>query len=756
MNRFREKGFSIFSRLLIAFLGIVMLMSGVLTAVFYVYSRKSLEKQTQERVLQQFEAISYHFRYELRDALVKDLLLLASNPILDEFISAPPSGRKAATRAVERLFLTSLKFSRSYERIAFISATGKEAVKVDWSGRIRTYRQVGSRPLFARIKSGQAGSIDIEGPFTDQFGNVVFSTGIHKISTELGTFKGVVVIDYNLKDFHDYLDRITMSGKNPVWLFTPDGALLKQPNDKNAFFDPRLHVANGFFKSPQIARADGGMVVYEDLYINPDRPLLRLVVSIPSSLLLRDMKSVLRFFLIVSALSLLVVSAAAYFLAGYLSRPIVGLARAASAFAKGDNSRRIAAETNDEVRLLIDSFKRMTEDLEKTTVSRDYVDNIINNMMDTLIVASRDGKIMRANAAACVLLGYDEKELIGRPIETIIAEKPENAPDLGDFFTQHSIFSGELFYQSKDGGRLPMLFSSSVMYDGRHNVLGIVCVAQDISERKRTEAQIKSYSEELQVINEELKNFVYIVSHDLRSPLVNIKGFSEELILGIREIGPLLEKYLDGFEDEERRKFSEILKKDIPEALTFIGSSVNRMDNLINAVLKLSRVGRRKLNPEPVSAQDLVRTVLHSLAHQIESHQISVKLHDLPDVVADRTALEQIFGNLIDNAVKYRDPARAGEITISGERTRDEALFLVRDNGRGMAKEDIPKAFELFRRVGQQDVPGEGMGLAYVKTLVRLHGGRIWCDSEPGVGTLFTFTLHQPEDSAGAFPQQET
>lgn len=307
--------------------------------------------------------------------------------------------------------------------------------------------------------------------------------------------------------------------------------------------------------------------------------------------------------------------------------------------------------------------------------------------------------------------------------------------------------------RAKDGRKVPVLFSASVMYDTAAAVLGIVCVAQDITERKRAEARLTSYSEDLAEINEELKNFAYIVSHNLRAPLVNIKGFSDELLYGINEIGPALDKYLAGFDEGARKKFGAILGKDIPEALRFIGSSVNRMDNLISAILKLSRAGRRKLNPEPLRMNELVRGLLNTLAHQIESRSIAVTTGELPDLVADRTAVEQIFGNLLDNAVKYLEPGRPGMIAISADRGDGEAMFHVADNGRGMAKEDIPRSFEIFRRMGKQDVPGEGMGLAYVKTLVRLLGGRIWCESEPGAGATFSFSLPLIAEGDGGQPQ---
>jgi signal transduction histidine kinase len=116
-------------------------------------------------------------------------------------------------------------------------------------------------------------------------------------------------------------------------------------------------------------------------------------------------------------------------------------------------------------------------------------------------------------------------------------------------------------------------------------------------------------------------------------------------------------------------------------------------------------------------------------------------VNELPAVLADRTAMGQIMGNLLDNAVKYLEPERDGFLEIRGERTATDTVITVRDNGRGMTPQDIPRVFELFRRAGKQDVPGEGMGLTCVKTLVRRHEGRIWCDSELGKGSTFTFTI---------------
>jgi signal transduction histidine kinase len=240
------------------------------------------------------------------------------------------------------------------------------------------------------------------------------------------------------------------------------------------------------------------------------------------------------------------------------------------------------------------------------------------------------------------------------------------------------------------------------------------------------EQRVAERTAELEQANEEVKQFAYIVSHDLRAPLTNLKGFSEELCYALEVIGSAMDTALPHLDEKQRQAVTTALQKDVPEALGFIDSSVTRMDHFINALLKLSRLGRRELDLKPIDMNALAQETLKTLAHQIEERQVSVTVGPLPEVVADRTSMAQIMGNLIE---------------VAAERDHEKTTLHVRDNGRGIAEEDMPKVFAPFRRAGKQDVPGEGMGLAYVQTLVRRHGGRIWCESEQGVGTTFTFTV---------------
>jgi PAS domain S-box-containing protein len=359
------------------------------------------------------------------------------------------------------------------------------------------------------------------------------------------------------------------------------------------------------------------------------------------------------------------------------------------------------------------------------------------------------GVITYANNRFGEIWGYSVDEIMGRHVFDFLDE--DNRKTLKEHLAkrkQGEADSYEITWTRKDGGKVPTILSPTPNFDADGRYKGSYGFITDITERKRMEERLQRYAAELERSNEEVKNFAYIVSHDLRVPLVNLKGYSTELQSALEVIGPNMETALPHLEEEKRSAVAMALHEDVPEALEFITTSVSRMDSFINSVLQLSRLGRRELKPEPLDMNALVQTSLKNLAHQIQERGIEVTVGSLPQVVADRTAMEQIMGNILGNAVKYLDPERPGQIEVTAETNNGEQIFRIHDNGRGIADEDMHKVFAPFRRAGKQDKPGEGMGLAYVQTLVRRHNGRIWCESELGKGTTMTFTT-SPQRAAG-------
>lgn len=255
------------------------------------------------------------------------------------------------------------------------------------------------------------------------------------------------------------------------------------------------------------------------------------------------------------------------------------------------------------------------------------------------------------------------------------------------------------------------------------------------------EATVAARTEALQTANEEIKRFAYIVSHDLRAPLVNIMGFTSELEMARPVIADFHARAVAADPSLAGGEMQALVDGDFDEAIGFIRTSTVKMDRLINAILTLSRTERRVLAPEPLDMGALVATFERSLAHQLAARDAILEIGALPGIVADRLAVEQVFANIIENAVKYLKDGRPGRIAVTAVEAGDGIAFSIADNGRGIEAKDFGRIFELFRRAGVQDRPGEGIGLAYVQLLVRKLGGRVQVASVPGEGSTFTVTL---------------
>lgn len=271
------------------------------------------------------------------------------------------------------------------------------------------------------------------------------------------------------------------------------------------------------------------------------------------------------------------------------------------------------------------------------------------------------------------------------------------------------------------------------------------------------EAAIDERTADLREANEEIQRFAYIVSHDLRSPLVNIMGFTSELEELRNDIFNRIARYSRGespapampgpigetdpgdapeLADEDKQ-----LSQDFSEALGFIKSSIGKMDRLISAILNLTREGRRDFHPVKIDTRELIESIVATVAHQTTEANAKIRIEPLPNIVSDRLAMEQVFSNLIDNALKYLKPGVPGDILIKGRHKLGFAIFEIIDNGRGIDQKDHARIFDLFRRAGVQDRQGQGIGLAHVRALVRRMGGTINVSSELHKGSTFTITL---------------
>lgn len=268
------------------------------------------------------------------------------------------------------------------------------------------------------------------------------------------------------------------------------------------------------------------------------------------------------------------------------------------------------------------------------------------------------------------------------------------------------------------------------------------------------ESAVDERTGDLREANQEIQRFAYIVSHDLRSPLVNIMGFTSELEELRGDIFSRISRYSRAADAAPPEAISEggtdelilapedqKLSSDFSEALGFIKSSIGKMDRLISAILKLTREGRREFNPVNVDMRALLQEIANSMTHQTTEAHAQINIDPLPNLVSDRLALEQIFSNLLENALKYLRNDVPGEISVRGRTKLGFVVYDVIDNGRGIDPNDHDRIFDLFRRAGTQDKPGQGIGLAHVRALVRRLGGSITVSSELDKGSTFTIAL---------------
>jgi signal transduction histidine kinase len=250
-------------------------------------------------------------------------------------------------------------------------------------------------------------------------------------------------------------------------------------------------------------------------------------------------------------------------------------------------------------------------------------------------------------------------------------------------------------------------------------------------------AELAATNSELAKKNEEVEAFVYIVSHDLRAPLVNLQGFSKELETSCRELREKLRVSAGSGDSAVQR----ILDDDIPGSLQYIRAGTVKFQRLIDALLTLSRYGRLEYRSDEIDVRALVAGTIESLHQSIEAGKAEVTVGPLPKAVGDMTAIGQVFSNLVGNALKYRRPGVPGRIEIGGKQEGAAVHYWVKDNGSGIPESAQRRLFQVFQRFHPDLAPGEGMGLAIVKRVIERHGGKVWAESTEGVGTTFHLEL---------------
>ena len=466
------------------------------------------------------------------------------------------------------------------------------------------------------------------------------------------------------------------------------------------------------------------------------------------------------------AVSILLIMAGMIFallLSRAITRSLATLSAGAERIGKGELDFQMELTGDDEFGQLAGAFNSMVRNLKEITASRDELNVQIaernkaekalreseNRFRATfeqaavgIALVSPQGRWLRVNRKLCGIVGYPEDKLPQVTFQNIT--HPDDLESDLEFSRQVlageiSTYSLEKRFIRMNGSPVWINLTVSLVRDDDGVPAYFIAVIEDIDQRKKTEQERDRLSMGLSQKNDELEQIIYVTSHDLRSPLVNVQGFSRELSVDIKRLLSLWQN--TDIAEEIRQQAEPLLNEDIPEALQFIEKSIAKMDSLLNGLLRLSRLGRASLTLEECDMNRLLADVVTTMDFQIKQAGAEVRVGGLPTCLGDRGQLNQLFSNLLGNAVKYLDPARPGRISITGVQEQGRSVYCVSDNGVGIAREHQGKIFEIFQRLNPTGSEGEGLGLTIVTRILDRLDGKIWVESEEGGGSSFYVSM---------------
>jgi PAS domain S-box-containing protein len=388
---------------------------------------------------------------------------------------------------------------------------------------------------------------------------------------------------------------------------------------------------------------------------------------------------------------------------------------------------QVEKKSNDEVGTLVDGFNEMLSQIQVRDAALDEAEkkyrSIFENATEGIFQTSLEGRFVSANPALARIFGYDSPEDLMGSIKDISRQIYVDRNWREEFLhvlnAEGKISNFEIQGYRKDGGIIWISMNARLVRGKDGEVVCIEGSAQDITDRKRAEADVGEKTKELARSNQELEQFAYVASHDLQEPL------------------RMVTSYLQLLEGRYKGK----LDKDANEFIDFAVDGATRMHTLINDLLTYSRVGTRGKSLASTDSEKILYFSLNNLKMAVEESGAKVTHDSLPTVMADSSQLEHLFQNLIGNAIKFRGE-EVPRVHISASPNGNRWIFAVRDNGIGIDPEFKERIFAIFQRLhGKDKYPGTGIGLAICKKIVERHGGNIWVESQLGKGATFYFTL---------------
>jgi PAS domain S-box-containing protein len=384
------------------------------------------------------------------------------------------------------------------------------------------------------------------------------------------------------------------------------------------------------------------------------------------------------------------------------------------------------------------SSSQLEAEVEQRKRAEEKFRNLLEAAPDSMVIMDERGIIQLVNAQTEKMFGYKREQMISNNVEMLMISRFERLLTIGRELAGGTEKPGpmvervECFGKRLDGAEFPIEISLSPM----HSDEGLLLTAaiRDLSEMKRMEREIreahsslerkvKLRTAELEIKNRELEQFAYVASHDLQEPLRTTTGFVDLL----------------------RKRYYGQLDSNADQYLDYITQSSDRMKVLIHNLLDYSRLGKEK-ELVTLCCNDLLQDVLHDLDQSIRETNAVIHAESLPQVAGYKTEMKQLFQNLLSNSIKFRKKDSTPVITVSAVNNNGNWIFSFKDNGIGINPAFHERIFVLFQRLHKRsDYEGTGIGLAYCKKIVELHGGKIWVESVPDEGCTFFFTISETQ-----------
>jgi PAS domain S-box-containing protein len=375
--------------------------------------------------------------------------------------------------------------------------------------------------------------------------------------------------------------------------------------------------------------------------------------------------------------------------------------------------------------------------------SLEYSDAIIATVREPMVVLDKELRIITANRSFYRTFQVNPEETEKHLIYDL-GNRQWDIPALKDLLehilpNKSSFEDFEVEHDFESVGKKTMLLNARKVYRDKNTIEMILLAIEDITERKNAEEEMKKLNNDIELKNKELEEVINATSHDLRSPLISVIGFSKRLEKDLQDISSIIER------DKVSVELGEMLTpviSDIKESIGYVRSSALNMEDLLTGLSKVLRIGYVALEKEQLDMNMLISDIKNVIKFQVKEAGATLEISELPPCIGDKNQIHQLFLNLLSNALKCLDPGRPGVIRVSAYKDEsNQSTYCVEDNGIGISPENHEKIFGMFHQIEPSKCEGQGLGLTIVRRILDRHNGNIWLESDPGKGSRFFVSL---------------